>query len=208
MRNPSDLMVYENRVKARGYRCIAGVDEVGRGPLAGPVVAAACVLPPSAVFLGIDDSKRLTALERARLYQEIMSFPGVQIGIGIVSELIIDQINILQASLQAMAIAIANLQEQPDYLLVDGRELPPVIIDGEAIIKGDCLSQSIMAAAVVAKEIRDALMVQYHQQWPEYGFQRHKGYATKAHVMALRKSGPCSIHRRSFAPVKAMLGLI
>ena len=206
MRAPPDRFVeitrFEKRAKARGFCHIAGIDEAGRGPLAGPVVAAACILPEGLYFEGIDDSKKLTPARRQALYQAIIENKEIIYGISIVDAFIIDQINIFRATLQAMAGAIAALRLQPDYILVDGKHLPQTQIPGEAIIEGDCHSQSIMAAAILAKVTRDALMLEFHAQWPEYGFSSHKGYATEAHLTALKQFGPCPIHRMSFAPVK------
>jgi ribonuclease HII len=199
------LIQFECEARLKGYQCIAGIDEAGRGPLAGPLVAAACIVPPDIFFPGIRDSKLLSPAQRLRLYEYITSCEGVSYGVGIVSEQDIDAINIHQATLKAMAQALEALSPQPDFLLIDGRDFKQFNIPYQAIIKGDNISQSIAAAAIIAKETRDRLMVGYHAQWPEYGFDQHKGYGTVKHLKALQEWGPCPIHRRSFAPVKCSL---
>lgn len=198
------MMAWEKRARERGFKRIAGVDEAGRGPLAGPVVAAACVLPEGAQIEGVNDSKQLLPSERYRIFQQILALAEVDYGIGIVDSLIIDQINILQATFQAMIAALSRLAKKPDYILVDGDHMPPTHVPGEAIIKGDALSQSIAAASIIAKETRDQLMIAYHEQWPEYGFNAHKGYATPEHLGAIRRLGACPIHRISFEPLKSL----
>ncbi len=198
------MMACERNARERGFRAIAGLDEVGRGPLAGPVVAAACILPEGALIEGIDDSKKLLPSDRSLIYQKILSDPHIEYGIGIIDAKEIDRINILQASLLAMTIAISRLQQQPDFLLIDGNKRPPTPIPGEAIVKGDSLSQSIAAAAIIAKEMRDQLMQAYHEQWPQYQFASHKGYATEEHLLAIQEYGPCPIHRMSFEPLKSL----
>lgn len=194
---------YERALYRQGYTRLAGIDEAGRGPLAGPVVAAACVLPKDALISGINDSKKLTAAERDSLFTTLLQTDGFDYGIGIVSARDIDCINILQATFEAMRIALAGLKFLVDYLLIDGNQLiPKVLIPSEAIVKGDGSSQSIAAASILAKKTRDDLMHDYHKIWPEYGFSQHKGYATKKHLEALERFGPCPIHRQSFAPLK------
>lgn len=197
-------MHWESQAKLRGFQCIAGVDEAGRGPLAGPVVAAACVLPDGLFIEGADDSKKLLPSERFRIFQQVLALPEIDYGIGIIDALIIDQINILQATFQAMIAAISCLSKQPDYLLVDGNRMPKTHIPGCAIVKGDSLSHSIAVASIIAKESRDRLMLGYHKKWPGYGFDAHKGYGTKQHLLAIEKYGPCPIHRRSFEPIKSL----
>jgi ribonuclease HII len=196
------LEAYENMARQKGFQRVAGVDEAGRGPLAGPVVAAACYLPPGTAIPFINDSKKLSALKRAHLLHLILQVPGVDYGVGIVESQKIDQINILQATFQAMIMAVNALTLSPDFLLIDGPFCPPFEILSEGIIKGDSLSQSIMAASIIAKCTRDKLMEKYDLLWPGYGFKKHKGYGTRMHIEALQLLGPCSIHRYSFAPIK------
>lgn len=197
-------MRFEKRLRQQGFLRIAGVDEAGRGPLAGPVVAAACIFLDGANVRGIDDSKKLSPEERFRLYDKLIHHPSILFGIGVVDVPLIDEINILQATFQAMLIAISNLKEKPDFLLVDGPFLPPTEIPGEGIIKGDARSPSIGAASILAKVTRDRIMVDYHQLYPQYGFNQHKGYGTAQHLSALALHGPCRIHRQSFRPIKSL----
>ena len=187
-------------------RFIAGIDEAGRGPLAGPVVAACCILPKDAVILYLNDSKKVTALRREALLPEIKE-KAIAYGIGIVDEKRIDEINILQADYEAMRIAVQKtsamlqakgLADAPGLLLNDAVTIPGVEIPQESIIKGDAKSVSIAAASILAKVTRDQLMEAYDAQYPEYGFARNKGYGTKEHIEALKRLGPCPIHRRSF----------
>jgi ribonuclease HII len=193
---------HESRLQKQGYLLIAGVDEAGRGPLAGPVVAAACILPPQTKFRGLNDSKQLDANERERLFHEITTCPGLLFGLGICDVEIIDQINILQATLRAMCQAVGNLPQSPDYALIDGNRLPPLSIPMGALVEGDAKSVSIAAASILAKVTRDRMMISWDEKWPEYGFAQHKGYGTPEHLKALEKLGPCPLHRRSFAPVR------
>jgi ribonuclease HII len=202
------LTAYEQRARSQGYKSIAGVDEAGRGPLAGPVVAAACIFPENLYLPGINDSKKLTAEERERLYQSIMENPEILSGIGIVEALMIDQINILQATFQAMVAAIFELNQKPDYILFDGNQFPKSLqleIFCEGIVEGDSLSQSVMAAGILAKVTRDKIMLEHHKTWPGYSFDEHKGYGTEKHLARLKELGPCPIHRRSYEPVKMAL---
>lgn len=187
-------------------RFIAGIDEAGRGPLAGPVVAACCILPKDAVILYLNDSKKVTALRREAMLPEIKE-KAIAYGIGIVDEKRIDEINILQADYEAMRIAVQKtsamlqakgLADAPGLLLNDAVTIPGVGIPQESIIKGDAKSVSIAAASILAKVTRDQLMEAYDAQYPEYGFARNKGYGTKEHIEALKRLGPCPIHRRSF----------
>lgn len=201
-RGPSPI--HEERARKSGYQIIAGVDEAGRGPLAGPVVAASCFFTADISISGINDSKLLTPSKRQNIYQKLIASKQVYFGLSIVDHTIIDKINIYQATLRAMIEAVDNLKKKPDYLLVDGPVMPHPTIPGEAIVKGDQLSRLIAAASIIAKETRDALMMRYHEEWPEYGFDRHKGYGTQEHREAIVKYGPCPIHRRSFEPVKSM----
>ena len=186
-------------------RFIAGIDEAGRGPLAGPVVAACCILPKDAVILYLNDSKKVTALRREALLPEIKE-KAIAYGIGIVDEKRIDEINILQADYEAMRIAVQKtsamlqakgLADAPGLLLNDAVTIPGVEIPQESIIKGDAKSVSIAAASILAKVTRDHLMEAYDAQYPEYGFARNKGYGTKEHIEALKRLGPCPIHRHS-----------
>ena len=179
------------------YSCICGIDEVGRGPLAGPVVAGAVILPKDCDILYLNDSKQLSEKKREELYDVIME-KAVSTGLGFVSPERIDQINILQATYEAMREAIAKLSPQPDLLLNDAVTIPKVAIRQVPIIKGDAKSISIAAASIIAKVTRDRLMVQYDSVFPEYGFASNKGYGAAAHIEALRKYGPTPIHRRSF----------
>lgn len=198
------LLKFEQRAYTEGFNLIAGVDEAGRGPLAGPVVAAACILPKDFLLEGIDDSKKLTAEKRNSIYERLTTNPNIIYGVGIVDHIRIDAINILRATIEAMLIAISKLHLPPQLLLVDGMALPESQIPSWKIISGDALSLSIGAASILAKVTRDRLMEQLHTDWPHYGFNQHKGYATSAHLEAIDKHGPCPIHRRSFEPVKTM----
>jgi ribonuclease HII len=198
------LCAYERRVRTQGYQAVAGVDEAGRGPLAGPVVAAACIIPEGIYFEGIDDSKKLDAKKREEFYNKIQENPEILSGVGIVDAIVIDQVNILRATMMAMIAAVAALRRKPDYILVDGNRLPEWDTPAEAIIDGDCLSQSIMAAAIIAKTTRDRMMAEFDLRWPHYGFKEHKGYGTGKHIDALKVHGPCPIHRKTFAPVKSL----
>ncbi|MCB1066704.1 MAG: ribonuclease HII [Simkania sp.] len=205
MKTKYELTKLEEMAYQEGYQIIAGVDEAGRGPLAGPVVAAACIFPRGLVLEGVDDSKKLSPKKREEIYQILVSHPEIDFAIGIVEQTQIDVINILQASLAAMASAIKNLVVEPDFLLVDGNQRPPTEIACKAVVKGDSLSQSIAAASILAKHSRDQMMLQFHLEWPQYGFDKHKGYATRAHLQAIQKHGPCPIHRKSFEPLKSIL---
>lgn len=188
----------------QGYSKVVGIDEAGRGPLAGPVVAAACHLGKKAYLPGIDDSKQLTAARREEIYSVLTAHPEVKYGIGIVDCETIDRINILQATKAAMMQAVKNLPMKPDYLLVDGLDLADHPVPSEKIIKGDTLSLFIGAASILAKVTRDRLMDEYHKKWPQYGFDTHRGYGTQKHRQALEEHGPCPIHRKTFEPVKSL----
>ena len=201
-----DLFDYERDLWKKGFVRIAGCDESGRGPLAGPVVAAAAVFSRHHQPIeGITDCKKLSVENRFALYDRIVA-NTVDYGIGIVDHSEIDAINILQASLKAMRLAVEALQSPPDYVLIDGRFVPDLPVHKQAIIKGDALSYSIAAASILAKVTRDRLMADFHHAYPQYGFNKHMGYATPEHIEALRKNGPCPIHRVSFQ-VKALLGI-
>ena len=193
---------FEQACRQDGYKQIAGIDEAGRGALAGPVIAAAVILPPLWQINGLRDSKQLTVMQRERLVDEIQQ-TAISVGIGSADSEAIDQLNILEATLLAMQEAITKLTPQPDYLLVDGLDLPQTDIAGQpigkAIPRGDRLSPSIAAASVIAKVTRDRLMQQkFHSTYPNYGFRQHKGYPTVQHRQAIEKFGPSQIHRRTF----------
>jgi len=188
---------FEERACRQGYRFIAGIDEAGRGPLAGPVVAAAVILPENYRHQEITDSKKLTSRKREQLL-EIIRADALAVGIGVMDAGIIDEINILRATLRAMTEAIADLALAPDYLLVDGNRRIPVNIPQETIVKGDSRSVSIAAASIVAKVSRDHIMEMYHRQFPYYIFLKNKGYGTEEHRQAIKDHGFCKIHRRSF----------
>lgn len=181
---------------------IAGVDEAGRGPLAGPVVAAAVILPENHAIIGLDDSKKLTAAKRARLEREIIDC--ARFAVAQCSEAEIDEINILQATMLAMTRAVAGLNAVPEHVLVDGNRLPRWSYSAEAVIGGDAIHPCISAASILAKEYRDRLMIAAAEQYPQYGWERNKGYGTAEHLAALRQFGPTPLHRRSFAPVSQM----
>ena len=195
---------FELEARRCGYRRIAGLDEAGRGPLAGPVVAAAVVLPSRCQLIGCDDSKQLSESERERLYQ-IITERAVGIGIGSATEQEIDRLNILEATRLAMHRAVAALSPQPDCLLIDAVALPGCAIPTRSIIKGDALSISVAAASIVAKVTRDRLMAEYHRLYPHYNFLSHKGYGTDEHLQQLAAHGPCPIHRKTFAPVAEVI---
>jgi len=200
------LTKIETEARKNGYLLIAGVDEAGRGPLAGPVVAAACIIPPRLYIQDVNDSKQLSPNLRERVFKQLTTHPEILYSVGIVDVEVIDQINILQATKKAMLMAIEGLQKQPDLMLVDGFHLDHPLVPCEKVIHGDALSQSIAAASIIAKEVRDALMREMDLEWPEYGFKNHKGYGTRQHLMALAKHGPCPYHRRTFEPIKSALG--
>jgi ribonuclease HII len=202
-----DMSHFERRCRAEGYVRIGGVDEAGRGPLAGPVVAAACILPEGTLFEHLNDSKQLDPQKRDALFSQITTDPGIEFGLGIVDAPTIDQINILQATFLAMKQAIQSLKQAPDILLIDGNRAPSLSLPFQAIVKGDSKSISIAAASILAKVTRDRMMEAFAKEWPEYGFEEHKGYGTERHRQALEKYGPCPIHRRSFAPIKQQLDL-
>jgi ribonuclease HII len=178
------------------------VDEAGRGPLAGPVVAAAVVLPHEFRHRTLTDSKQLSPDQREKIYAELTNRAEILWAVGVSDVDIIDAYNILRATWRAMALALDGLSIKPDYVLIDGLPVPPVRIPQTAIVKGDCKSFSIAAASVIAKVTRDRMMLQFHEQYPQYGFAQHKGYGTPEHLAALAQHGPCPIHRRTFAPVR------
>ena len=193
----TDMWEIENDLYAQGFELICGVDEAGRGPLAGPVCAAAVVLPRNADIPGLNDSKKLSDKKRRELFPVIQQ-TAIAYAIVMVDEKTIDEINILQATFQAMAQAVSKLEKKPDYILVDGNKLPALEAPAKAVVHGDSLSASIAAASVLAKVSRDDLMLELAKDYPEYGFDIHKGYGTKAHTAAILEHGPCSIHRATF----------
>ena len=195
------LLRPERQLWKQGYHCVAGVDEAGVGPLAGPVVAAAVIFPPDAGIRGVDDSKKLTAATRVRLAEEIRA-AALAVGVGVVPVEDIDRINIYHASLEAMRRAVAALAVAPEYLLVDARRVPGLDVPQLSLVKGDARSFSIAAASIVAKVTRDAMMAELDVLYPQYGFRLHRGYGTAAHLDALQRYGPCPAHRRSFGPVR------
>lgn len=188
---------YERNAYKEGCRFIAGIDEAGRGPLAGPVVAAAVILPEGIFIEGLNDSKQLSPAQRDMLY-DIVTEKAVAYGIGIVDEKCIDEINILNAAKKAMEMAVAGLKPQPDLLLIDAVKLDNLALKQLSIIKGDALSVSIAAASIVAKVTRDRMIENMDTIYPQYGFSKHKGYGTKEHIDAIKKFGICPIHRLSF----------
>lgn len=193
----TELWNYENRCWEAGYETVCGVDEAGRGPLAGPVCAAAVILPRGLDIPGLNDSKKLTAKRREALY-DIITEQALAYGIAFASEQEIDEINILQATFLAMERAMAQLAPPPELALIDGNRSKDFGLPVRTIVKGDSLSASIAAASILAKVTRDRLMEQYDEQYPQYGFAVHKGYGTKRHYAALREYGPCPIHRQTF----------
>ncbi|MDY6954500.1 MAG: ribonuclease HII [Thermodesulfobacteriota bacterium] len=196
-----DTYRFENRAREQGFSIIAGVDEAGRGPLAGPVVSAAVILPEAVCLEHLDDSKRLSPARREALFGAIYE-QATSVGIGLVDAVEIDRINILQAALLSMAMAIANLRPTPEYLLIDGPFPVKSTVPQKAVKHGDRLSSSIAAASIVAKVTRDRLMRLYDEEFPGFGFAKHKGYGTKAHRTAIRTLGCCPIHRKTFRGVK------
>lgn len=196
-----DTFSFERDLYRQGFRAVAGTDEVGRGPLAGPVIAACVILPLECDFSQFKDSKKLTPSSRERL-AELLSEIGAVIGVGIISEHIIDSVNILQASLLAMKKAVDEMPCKPDFLLVDGKFSVPVPIPQQVLVKGDSRSASIAAASIIAKVTRDKMMKDYDSQYPRYSFHSNMGYPTAEHRRALAAHGPCPIHRKSFAGVK------
>ena len=208
--NDNSLYNFDKNYRQKGYRYLCGVDEAGRGPLAGPVVAAAVILPENFFIEGLNDSKKLTEKQREFLYPQIIK-GAVSYGIGQVDEDKIDEINILQATFKAMKIAVDQLDLIPDYLLIDGGDFPGFIdkgnsemLAGEAVVKGDGKSASIAAASILAKVYRDHLLIEYAEKYPGYGFEKHKGYGTKFHRDRIAELGASPVHRRTF--LKNILG--
>lgn len=194
------LLSYDQNLTKKGYKIIGGIDEAGRGPLAGPVVASCVVLDVNSPIFGVDDSKKLSESKREFLFWEIKK-NAIAVGIGIVDNKVIDEINILQASLKAMVQAVKNLSIKPDFLLIDGQFCPEIDIPKQAIPGGDSKSLSIASASIIAKVTRDKIMMELDKIYPQYGFCKNKGYPTKEHISAIKKYGPCEVHRKTFAPV-------
>jgi ribonuclease HII len=194
---------FESAALSQGHTIICGIDEAGRGPWAGPVVASAVILDPKNIPHGLNDSKKLNADKREFLFDPIMQ--SSQVGIGIVSAAEIDEINILQATFLAMQRAFAQLEKTPQLALIDGNKSPKLICKTQTIIGGDAKSLSIAAASIIAKVTRDRIMQQHDQTYPHYGFARHKGYGTAAHAATLAIHGPCAEHRKSFKPIALIL---
>ncbi|MGX1900325.1 ribonuclease HII [Thermolongibacillus altinsuensis] len=199
----SEMLRHEKSLYAQGIRYIAGVDEVGRGPLAGPVVAAAVILPSDVYLPGLNDSKKLSESKREELFEQIQDV-ALAIGVGVVSAKEIDEINIYEATKKAMMKAVNELTIQPDHLLIDAMQLP-LLIPQTSIIKGDANSVSIAASSIIAKVTRDRMMKKIGEQYPNYGFEKHMGYGTKEHLQAIETYGVTPEHRKSFAPVREMI---
>ena len=192
-----DLWKIEHTCFEEGFTCVCGIDEAGRGPLAGPVCAAAVILPPDLLLPGLNDSKKLTDKKRRELY-DLITEQAISYGIALVDEKTIDEINILQATYRAMQQAVAALKVVPDLALIDGNRAPELPMTSKTVVKGDSLSASIAAASILAKVTRDRLMEELDDHYPEYGFAVHKGYGTKRHYEAISANGPCAIHRMTF----------
>lgn len=199
-----EMFRYERKLKAQGSSRIAGIDEAGRGPLAGPVVAAACILPEGFLLPGLNDSKQVVEAEREKLYALITTLEACDWAVGLATAAEIDQINILKASFLAMYRALQQLKQKPDVILVDGHLAPSFGITTVPVVKGDSKSASIAAASILAKVTRDRMMKEVDLSFPQYGFGLHKGYATPEHLKAVKCFGPCAIHRKSFEPIKSM----
>lgn len=193
------IFLFDSNIRLK-YPLIAGIDEAGRGPLAGPVVAAAVILPSDLIIRSLRDSKETTERLRKRLFWEIVQ-KAVDIGVGIVDVEMIDRINILNSTRIAMEMAVKDLSTKPDLLLIDTVRLPGLDVKQKSIVKGESVSASIASASIVAKVIRDEIMIDYHEKYPYYNFKKHKGYSTKEHIELLRLHGPCPIHRKSFSKV-------
>ncbi len=199
----NDLLEYEKELYKKGLNFIAGIDEVGRGPLCGPVVECACILPINYQLDGLNDSKKISEKKREELY-EILIKDALSYGIGIISPKRIDEINILEATKEAMKEAVNNLDIKPEHLLIDAVKLD-IDINSTSIIKGDAKSASIAAASIIAKVTRDRMMIELSEMYPEYGFEKHKGYGTKAHIEAVKKFGVKDFYRFTFAPISDLI---
>lgn len=192
-----DWLYYENTAYEKGYNLVCGVDEAGRGPLAGPVCAAAVVLPKGLILEGVNDSKKLTEKKREALF-DVITQQSLDWSVAFATVEEIEEINILNAAMLAMKRAVEGLKNPVDFAIIDGNRKPPLEIDCEAVVKGDAKSMSVAAASILAKVSRDRILRQYAVDYPQYGFEKHKGYGTKVHVEALKKYGPCEVHRPSF----------
>ena len=208
-RADTDRLEFERALWLSGLRRVAGVDEAGRGPLAGPVVAAAVLFPPEWIehglpleLRGLNDSKQLTARQREGFFSRLTAEPTLRFGVAQVDAEGIDAINILQATHRAMNAALATLHPEPEHVLVDGLKVSSLAFPQTPLVKGDARSYAIAAASILAKVTRDRLMLEYDRTWPAYGFADHKGYGTARHLAALQEHGPCPIHRRTFAPLR------
>ncbi len=192
-----EMLKIENDLYSKGYKLIAGVDEAGRGPLCGPVVAAAVILPENYKIEGVNDSKKLSEKKREMLYDKIIN-EAVAVGVGISDVDVIEKVNILNATKMAMKEAISKLSVKPDFVLIDGNQMIDIDIEASTVVSGDAKSESIAAASIIAKVTRDRMLYDYDKVYPEYGFAKHKGYGTKAHIAAIKEYGLTPIHRPSF----------
>lgn len=199
----NDLLEYERDLYKQNIKLIAGIDEVGRGPLCGPVVACACILPENYHLEGLNDSKKVSEKKREKLYKILIN-DAISYGLGIISPKRIDEINILEATKEAMKEAVNNLCIKPEHLLIDAVKLD-IDIPSTSIIKGDASSASIAAASIIAKVTRDRMMIELGKKYPEYGFERHKGYGTKTHIEAIKKYGVLDFYRFTFAPISDLI---
>lgn len=191
------MLEIEEELYTKGYKLVCGVDEAGRGPLCGPVVAAAVILKPDQMIEGVNDSKKLSEKKREKIYEEIMQ-NALAVGVGISDVDIIEEVNILNATKLAMKQAISNLKVQPEYVLIDGNQMIDISIPAQTVVSGDAKSESIAAASIIAKVTRDRMLIQWDKTYPQYGFAKHKGYGTKAHVEAIKEYGLTPLHRPSF----------
>lgn len=191
------MLEIEESLYEKGYKLVCGVDEAGRGPLCGPVVAAAVILKPGQMIDGVNDSKKISEKKREKLYEDIMA-NALAVGVGMSDVDVIEDVNILNATKLAMKEAISNLKVQPEYVLIDGNQMIDITIDAETVVSGDAKSESIAAASIIAKVTRDRMLLDWDKEYPEYGFAKHKGYGTKAHIEAIGKYGLTPLHRKSF----------
>lgn len=191
------MLEIEESLYEKGYKLVCGVDEAGRGPLCGPVVAAAVILKPRQMIDGVNDSKKISEKKREKLYEDIMA-NALAVGVGMSDVDVIEEVNILNATKLAMKQAISNLKIQPEYVLIDGNQMIDITMDAETVVSGDAKSESIAAASIIAKVTRDRMLLEWDKEYPEYGFAKHKGYGTKAHIEAIGKYGLTPLHRKSF----------